>query len=335
MKKLAGLVALILLPLLAGAQEPETLLTPQGVIYTLKSEHPDETAGSEIEATEYLVLTTRRDDKTSSQIIPATLTKGAHTNAAMAFDSESQMLFVFWLRQESYKSELLFASQAADGTWSEATTFGQYYDFRENLRIAVTRKVLGSHGDPTEPGVTVHVVWWEFDSKTKNQAAQYKMLTITNGKVGETANIDLAQFIDNQPADSSLEDLAVLKQPVIVTAAKQDSVLVTFGDFATRRFHQARIFPVRPPKSDGRLRVPVGRREGGFDAPAFTSASEGRMGAVFGDTDRLAFYVPKETSLAYVILKDGQWSESRSIMLDESISRAAALDAIRRLVNDH
>jgi hypothetical protein len=312
------------------------LLTPQGTLYTLEPRTAAATPDIETEATEYLVLTARRDDTAVSQIIPATLTRGVHTSAAMAYDSDSQMLFTFWLRQVTLmQSELLFASLSADGTWSPATAFGQQFDFRENLRIAVTRKIADSETETLVPGVTVHVVWWEFDTKKGHEGAQYAMLAVENGSVAEVTHLSLNAFAASTREDTSVTDLSVIKQALIVASPKQDSVLVTFGDVEMRRFHQVRISPVRPPKSDGRLRVPVGRREGGFDAPAFAVANNARMGAIFGDTDRLAFYVPRDQTISYVVLKDGKWSPSQSILLDDHITRPAALDAIRRLVNDH
>ena len=112
-------------------------------------------------------------------------------------------------------------------------------------------------------------------------------------------------------------------------------VLVVFGDLGTNRISEVRIRPTRPIQSDGRLRVPVGRHEGGFGAPALTSASSSHMDGIYGDNDRLAFYTHGDDRLDYVIMKEGVWSEERSIALDSQITAGAAVDALRRLLSEN
>lgn len=337
MKKLIVLVALLVLPLLASAQDAENLLIPDGTLYTIRQS--DQPLGGRVrsEATAYLVLTTRRGDEVTSAPVPATLTAGVHSNPAMAYDAEAGMLYVFWLRYTGFvESELLFASINSSGMWSQPTAFGQQFDYRENLRIAVTRKVVGEN-DRLQPGVTVHASWWETDTHTGNESAKYAILAIENGHV-EVTTLDLAQFVSTgaqAPGDLTKDEQAVLRYPVLQSSAKQESVLVTFGDTTTRTLHRVRVYPVKPPVANGRIRIPVGRAEGDLGAPKFDKAANSTLNAISGDTDRMAFYVRDGGKLHYVLLRDGAWSSARSITLDEQISASAAVDAIRRLVNEH
>jgi hypothetical protein len=336
MKKLLVLAALLLMPLFAAADDVKTLLAPNGTLYTVEME--EEAATEKTESALRLVLTTRRGSNVTREVVPATYADGAHANATLAYDAHSGILYIFWLHHTgTLQNKLMFASVDAEGIWSEATTFGQPFDYRENLSIAVTRDVVTSEGT-VETGITVHATWWEMDTHDGEESAKYAILALENGKVAEINYLDLGQFITaangaQKPALTT-EELAVLRQPVISLSSKQDSVLVTFGDIERERLHRVRVSAFKPPKSDGRIRIPVGKREGGTGAPRFGAAAHSTMGAVQGDHDRLAFYVRDEQKIHYVLLRGGEWSESREIALDGQLTAADAIDAIRRLVNE-
>lgn len=334
MKKFIVVAALLLFPLFASAQG-ETLLTPDGTLYTIEEQSPAATGTSDSEATVQLLLTTRNGGNITRQIVPATLEPGVNSSAAMAYDAESGMLYIFWLRHTAMlESEMLFTSFDKDGNWAPATAFGQPFDYRENLRVAVTRKVVGAH-DKFEPGITVHATWWETDTHTGKESAQYAILALEPGKV-EVTFLNLGDYLTaGDKVELEKDELSILRQPVLFTSAKQESVLVTFGDLATNRLHRVRVYPVRPPANNGRIRIPVGRSEGGFNAPRFRNASNSTVNAVSGENDNLAFYVKDAAKLHYVLLRDGAWTDARAIALDEQITAPAAIDAIRRLVNEH
>lgn len=327
MKKLLILAALVLFPLIASAKG-DALLTDKGVLYTIDEQSLPHGAVQ-------LLLTTRQGVDINRQVVPATNMPGVHSNAVMAYDSEAGMLYIFWLRYTGLlESELLFTSLSKDGFWSEATAFGTPFDYRENLRIAVTRKVVGNH-DKLEPGITVHATWWETDTHTGIQSAQYAMLAMENGKA-EVTFLNLGEHVPEGGSDAELneDEISALRQPMLFPSARQESVLVTFGDLRTERLHRVRVYPVRPPVSDGRIRIPVGRSEGNIDAPRFRSAANG-MNALQGDDDDMALYVRDGEQLRYVLLREGKWSEERAIALDDQITASAAVDAIRRLVTEH
>lgn len=338
MKKLLVLIALVLLPLFAGAQDADNLLTPDGTFCMIRqADQPID--GMDVDATAYLLLTMRHGDVTRTTPVPATLTEGVHSNPAMAYDAQSGMLYVFWLRYtKMFESELLFSSLDSKGVWSEATAFGQPFDYRENLKIAVTRKVVDEKAK-LQPGITVHATWWETDTHSGSQAAKYAILALENGRVAEVNFLDLGQFVGKREEGQNVpeltdDELAILRYPVLTTTDRQESVLLTFGDMDTLELHRVRVYPVKPPVADGRIRIPVGRAEDKIAAPKFGKAANGSVAAIGGD-ERMAYYSRQGDKLHYVLLRDGAWSESRVIALDEQISAAAAVEAIRRLVNEH
>lgn len=331
MKKLLTIAVLLLLPLFATARETEHVLAKDGTLFSIRTQLASETPEVATDATQYLVLDTRRGGEKTSQIIPATMRKGAHGSAAMTYDAESKTLFVFWLHDTSMlSSELLFASLDSSGNWSEATAFGKPFNVRENLRIAVTRKVHDKAKEKLVPGLSVHAVWWEFDSQRIDGlwSAQYALLAIENGQVAEVNFFDLSSLVEGEKSDQAQASL--LRHPQLFPAANHDGVVVVYGDVTTNRLHKARISPI---KSDGRLRVPVGKREGGFEAPGLDVAANSTVGSIIGD-DGIAYYVRDGNQVRYVVFRDNAWTDAQSIALDSHVTGPAAVDAIRRLLNE-
>ena len=277
------------------------------------------------------MLTERRNDQTTREIVPATMERGKHTNPVLGYDDESGTLFVFWIQHVgAIYNQLFFVTRDKDGHWSEPTEFGNPYNVRENLRVAVTRKVAGADGESTGVGLTLHATWWEFDTRTTHESAQYHMLSIENGKVEASAELDLSQFVDRESLGPADIEASVLKYPMIVSSPRQDSVLVTFGSFETKGFTQVRITPKFT--GEARLRVPGGKRVSGFTAPRVSVNAGSSLEGVFGESSTLALYTAEIGALRYAILKNGQWSETRSIVLDDHVSSVVAVGALKKMV---
>ncbi|MEA2463895.1 MAG: hypothetical protein QOJ98_1642 [Acidobacteriota bacterium] len=333
MRKLLLSLCLLILPLSAAAQDREALLTPDGTFFTVATQLTNADASS---AEAHLVLRSQRGDQVTSEVIPATLERGLHTDADMAYDAESQTLVVFWLNHTSvHSSQLMFACRDANGTWSPAETFGEKFDYHSNLRIAATRKVSDEDGTvSSDTAITVHLVWWENNTEGE-ESAQYAMAVIENGHIEPLRRLDLSSFAATADGDplAADADRSVLKQPLLFPSPQQDSVLVVFGNPEKEELHQVSVRPTRV-VAEGRLRVPVGRHERSNRAPSFRVAGTSRMEGIAGES-RLALYTRDTARLQYVIMKDGAWSEAHSIALDDQITSSAAVDALRRLLNEH
>jgi hypothetical protein len=335
MKKLLFLLALLVLPLTAAAQVSDMLLSSSGALYTISTETPAATDDSQ--ALAQLVLTEQRGDVTVREVVPATTVRGSHRNALLGYDSESGTLFVFWIQHFGFLfNQLLFCTRDQYGNWSEATAFGSPYNYRENLRIAVTRKVTDVTDGSVTPGLVVHATWWEFDAQTGLESPQYRMLPIENGHVvaEEVTDVDLRAFVDLTAVGPEDIDPAVLKYPMLSPSAQQDSVLLVYGSRETRTFTKVRVTPSRGVKADGRLRVPVGKSEGGFRAPNFPVSANSTLEGVFNSDSPAAFYTVDGNSLRYKLLNGGEWSETRAVALDEKITSTAAVNALRKMINE-
>lgn len=335
MKKLLFLLALLVLPLTAAAEVSDMLLSNSGAFYTVSSETPSESDASEASA--HLVLTEHRGDQTVREIVPATTVRGDHRSALLGYDSESDTLFVFWVQHFGFVyNQLLFCTRDSLGQWSDATAFGSPYSFPKNLRIAITRKVVDAEDATAHTALTVHAAWWEFDAELGAESPQYRMLPIQNGRVVDASSLDLNAFVDRTVAGPRDIDRSVLMHPMLSSSPQQDSVLLVFGDTATRTFTKVRITPYRNVKADGRLRVPVGKADGGFKAPSFAVAASSRLEGIFGTETPAAFYTVTDNALRYVLLDgvDGEWSQTRTVALDDKITSNAAVDALRRMITE-
>ena len=339
MKKLIVVIALLFVPLLATAQQLDAVLTRDGTLYTVQfvraEDHPDVIT----ESAAYLKVTARKGDEVKSEIIPSTLQRGGNYSPTVAYDEQSGMLFVFWIHNQGMLSnQLMFTSRTADGVWSDARVFGDgYYDQRKNLRVAVTRKFRDEDED-LHSGVSVHLVWWELNTTTGKGSAKYAMASIAGGHIVDFVSLDLSEFVSPAELPEQKKETAeagsreLLKQPLLFPTPMQDGVVVLFGDLDTATMNQVRITPKKI-AGDGRLRVPGGRREGRFRAPQMDASS--RLEGVFVDSTRLALYTVGEGKLRYVLSNGKDLSEPFSITLDQSLSAASAVDALRRLVNEH
>jgi hypothetical protein len=323
MKKLLLAVALLVLPVVAFADDQrEILLTSDGTLFIAEPTSND-TGEVDSSVAAYIRLTIVRGEETTHSIVPGTLASGLHKNPALAYDNASKTLFVFWQRSASLlHSELLFETMNANAEWGPVAAFGNGRNMRENLRIAVTRKADAptedGKGTVSVPQINVHAVWWETDSWDGQESAQYAMMTVENGAVVETSITQLLEFVDANAAGTRFVTNGVpevFKHPSLFPSTQQDSV--------------------RPSKIVGnaRVHIPVGRSEGSTTAPRFSAASNSRIGTIIGGDDRIALYTSDENNkLRYVLYKDGKWSEARAVQTDAAITRETAINAVRRLI---
>jgi len=339
MKRLLLLFVLLFAVPAAFAQSAgDVLLTDDGILYNVTSEYASDHPDVQTDSTSYLVLTERRPDTAALRIaVPATMTGGANSEPALAYDNESDTLFLFWQYSPTLlASELRFISLDRDGHWSLPNTFETgAYRFRRNLRIALTH--FAGEQDQTSsnisqvPEINVHAAWWE--SSITGERARYAMLTLHRGEVTILVR-DLAAFVNVNKYYTVEENYnrELLRHPAIFESPESDSVSIVFGDMQSNVFHRVSLTPI----GNGRIRVPVGKSDKGFGPPAsFEMTANSRVDAISPHPDRLIYFVEEDGLMRYVVYRNDGWTAERKIRLDDGMTRDMAINAMRGLVGAH
>jgi hypothetical protein len=349
MKRLLLVLVLVLLPSAVFAQsaapDRDVLLTTSGTLFTVESELAD---SSHPEATQYLVLTAKSGQKVTRTIVPESTTEGLHRGPALAYDPDSETLFVFWLRSSSGMSSEVLAASYQNGKWGQAISIDDRpLTSRYNLRIAMTRRVAQTQRDGSVadvPMTLIHAVWWE--SKGNDETPRYAMLPVDRGRISladpKEQIRDLNDFASVAGSAYEMPDdfnLDILRHPSLVNAATLDAVDVIFGDVKTKSFNRTTL---RPIMSDGRLHIPIGaskdaHRPNRFAPPDHFSATwNGRVDAIANGrsgSDRLLFYNVTDGAITYIVYADGKWSSVSSLPLNERLSVDATVTALSRMIN--
>ena len=333
MKRLLILLALCVVPVAASATElldRDVLLTPDGVLYTVGTVRDDSVPAGR--SPYYLTLTVQEGESRSTAPVPASLQGGAHSSPALAYDRDSRTLFLFWQEtQNILSSRLLFAS-LNDGVWSNVSELDSVdWKLRRNLRIAVTRTIEATNerNDRVQvPQVVVHAVWWE--ESGYGEFARYAMLGVDNGIVTSKEFRYLLEFngasIDQTSNVATGTPNEVLRHPAVSTTTTRDSVAVVFGDASANTMHRLRIRPIL----DGRVRIPIGVRGRNMRDMQLNMAAGARAAALIDD-DTVTIYTVSGQRVDYAVYRNGLWSQQRSISLNDEVSAATAIDALRRM----
>jgi hypothetical protein len=340
-KRFLLLLILALAPLTLQAQsDRDMLLTVGGTIFTAETQQSAAYPQLEASSASFIMLTIQHGATRTSAPLPESLTAGTHLSPALAYDEGSKTLFVFWQKQPNAMSSQLLLCSYQDGKWSPPMSIDSAaFHFRENLRIGITSKVdtvSAEDGSSTwQPGLTLHAIWWDLNGL--GESARYAMLTIEKGAVSDVAIRDLRDFVPTSPDDKNFPvDAAlnreILRHPALFEAQDHKSVDVVFADWDLNAFNRVTIKPRTGP--DGRLRVPVGLRDGGQIPPAPFRASSDSIGAISGQGSGsdLLFYFRDGKAMGYLVYKNGSWSSSDSIAIDDKVTSDNVIELLRKMI---
>lgn len=336
---LSLIVAIVPTALLADVADRDVLLTPGGTLYTVESVSND--GSPSIDAARYLNLTIQRGtQRPQTMVVPGSVTPGVHWRPALAYDTDSNALFVFWLKMPNGMSSELVLASYSNGRWQPAVLVDdQSYRLRFNLRIAITRRVAQLQKDGTYtdiPALIVHAVWWE--QSGYDEVARYALISIDKGTPSTpelhalsefTASLPL--FPNEVPATFNNE---ILKHPAFVDNGTQNSVDVIFGDSYLNAFNRVTLKPV----ADVRIHIPIGARPVGPRVAAPTSFSDdwsGRITTIPSPHDASSFllYNTGKDAVNYLMYSGGAWSSVKTLPLSEKFSADAAVAALTKMMS--
>lgn len=317
----------------AVPSEGEVTLTPDGVLYSIEQIDAAE-IGSSIASQTVLRLTMETEESSRSTYVPESLMGGRHQDPTLLFDTESNTLFVFWVRHTSPTSGELMAASFRNDVWTSARLIDAgVMVFQKNLRIAVTR-VARVEGEESSERVTgVHLVWWE--ESGSGEVARYALLQLEQGELRVVDVRDLLDFAADRsrepfevPADA---DRSVLRFPSIQESGSLAGVEVVFGDILTNRFQRIEIIPVR---GDGVLRPPIGVWRGEIPMPvARLEASTNAITAITDPSGRnhMMLWTETQNRILYLSYDGTSWSGVKSIALDR-VNAESAVTAMKKLL---
>ena len=326
---------------LAQVADRDVVVTPGGTVYTLEAKTPP--PDSSMAASETLALTVRNGDDVSQLYVPESMSSGYHFGGALAYDSDSNTLFVIWTHSnDAYSSEVLLASYHGD-TWQPAVSIdNEPYRSRSNLRLGITRRVSQLQTDGTYadvPALLLHAVWWQ--DSGKSEEARYALLTIEKGALTSIEPHSLEEFVaatdDPYNKVDPTFNKELLRHPAVVSSPMQSAVDVIFGDTRSNTIHGVTLRPI----ADSRIHIPVGNTGGGGNGPrprslaappTFNADWKGAI-TVIERADRLVFANAGEISLSYITYANGAWTSVKSIAIDARFPAEAALAAIDKMLS--
>ena len=338
MKRLLILL-LALVPFAAYGDTPDRdiVLTDDGTLYTVESSFAKDVPGLQTNSERVLTLTVQHgSDAPATTVIPATTSGGWHVYPALAYDSTTKTLFVFW--EAAYNTfqntELDFVSYH-DGKFNTAASLDSaHWAARQNLRIAITRSTQQLNDDGTTtsvPETTVHAVWWEDNGGA--EWARYAMITVDNGAASAIHVQDLGEFVNGAgyaPAANSNASRELLRHPSVTETRTHDSVDVLFGDM---NFVTIRRVNIRPTIQGGRLRVPTGRTGNSLPAPSANLMSSTPVDTlVNGDSVAMYYDGQKPNTIDYLMYTSGNWSAVRTLPLSDKLSHDSAVSVLQKLI---
>jgi hypothetical protein len=334
MKRLLLALTLVLAASAAYAQvgDRDVLLTSDGTLYTIDVQSKD-SAGS---ATNYLSLTVQQGKSVTRTAVPETIDNGLNWLPALAFDSDSKTLFVFWLsRPATSLSRYLFVASLHDGKWQPAVAIDNHpsdLSLRSNLRIGITRQLAQVQQDTSTsdvPALLLHCVWWE--DAGRGEEARYALLTVDKG-IATVADIhSLSEFVTpSAPVEVAANFNAdILRHPAVLDGPTPDAIDVVFGDTTTNSFHHTTLRPI----ADGRIHIPIpyhGDRP--FPGPAtFSFDWSGRVTTIAGHDNRIVMASTTSDAVSYIMYAKGAWTTLRSINTDDRLTSDGALAALTRM----
>lgn len=329
-------LAILAAPVLAGVRTDDVLLTREGTLFVAEVLN-EESLPEAAEGHSSLRLRIEENGEPVAALdVPASLTFGHHGLPELAWDDQSETLFLFWVRAPYVTATELLLCSYKDGVFSEPTAVdGGIFRYRDNLRVSVTRYVRDEDGNRTAR-LAVHAVWW--DSDGEGERARYALFDVQNGSATIT---DVRDLIDYAGSNLNPEPLLVgegfdrdlLRHPAIFPNQALDGVEVVFADWETNRLNRIELSPVI---ADSVLKPPIGVWGGDIGGPVMERVSvSSEVTLIAGSKQRgdLVLYTVNDGAIEYLHYDGETWSHTQSLRMNEQLTESIAVQALRRLVH--
>ncbi len=316
--------AVLLLANVVFAEPLQTALTPEGVLYAIRSDGD----------LPVLQVTRRSGTETSVVLVPTTEDEAIETHPRLVFDSTSKSLVVVWHRAGVEGDDIRLATLASDGTWSDPMTIsGCNTARRAGLQVAFTQRAAG--GDGVAQTALLHIAWWKL--RDTEQIPEYALVAFEGGKLVSTdvENLqELAGVVQSGNEAELPEDVPDALHPPLAlarAASNMDEVEVIFGTPGTTALTRVKL---RPKLIEGQARLwkPSRSLAGMLPKAGLTSANSAPVRS-FLSNGRVVLFTPDE-QFRYVVYEDGAWTPTRMIKVDESLTPDEILQHLRKAIDE-
>ncbi|MEA2491393.1 MAG: hypothetical protein QOH21_3185 [Acidobacteriota bacterium] len=310
-------VAVILLVAIAAAAQPlESVLTPNGTLFTLEP----------VAEQNALALIARNGETRQTIVIPATEGEALDSDAHLLYDRVSDTVFVVWRRASAAGDEIVMTSRDTDGAWSDEYVVAQAdgaVSGRAVLRVAMT------HAKDENSGAQLsflHAVWWD---QTSAPVARYALLAFEGAQrlSAYTGNLrDIAGSTRVGASEGLTPDDAF---PLLALTAATDGVDVVFGALDQPTATRVKLIPKQ--KGEARIYTPIGRSGGSMPHPRFAATAYSNAQVMVVGT-RVVIYNAAADNFSFSVYDRGAWGPVRSLRLDASMTAREVEAALRRAV---
>lgn len=306
----------LLLAGMAGAQDVQTVLTPDSTLFTVA-------AGNNV-----LEVTRRNGDTRETRAIPGTEDPAVETHPRLAYDTKNDMLFVVWHRASDDGDAIVLSSLNAKNEWSEPMIVASGAGTRAGLQLVLSQ-VRGT--DFEEPDSTLlNLAWWTLGGTS---TPEFAMVAFENRKHVSTYVDNLIELanIKETEGQTEVEDTGDVVHPPLTMTKTEAGVDVVFGRDYSTALTRLRVEPRRV-GGNARMWRPVGR-SGQSIAPARLVAADSDPVQAFISKGRVVLYTP-DARFRFIVFDNGKWMPIRMIELDESLTSEELVQQLRRTVDE-
>jgi hypothetical protein len=316
----------------AAAPDRDVLITKAGTVFSIVSEASQDGLNTS------LALTIESGDKITHSVLPESVDNGVNSRPTLAYDVESDTLFVVWMRMPNDATSELLVAAYHDDQWQPALIIdGKRPAQLYNLNVGITHHVQQVQRDDAiidVPALILHAVWWE--AGAGRDGARYAVMGVKNGAISEADVHDMSEFLGSR--DTSVEEPKTghngdfLRHVALLSGPTPDAVDVLFGDQKTNSFYRTTLRPI----AHVRIRIPVGARPGtpiagpkkalGVDWTGRTST------LVSPDGNTIIFVNATDKKLSYVKYAGGDWSSVQQVTLSQRVTAEAAIGALAKML---
>jgi len=342
----AAFAALPMLAIAADENTPtvqeQSLLTPDGTLYVLRTGRAVDLGVEGVQPGSFLLecTTLAQDGTLTSQVLPGSVSAQEKHGLQIGFDEQTGTLLTVWTEDVSAFSHIR-VGVLHNGTWTNSpllTKQGIAKAYNPKMQITHQQVTYLDDHDHTisKTSSILSVVWWE-----EGDGLQARMATLFLDESGfdpaDLAIYDVPALTGGQAAtDYNDVPSGAYLYPSLQPDGLDGAVLVSYADLHA---NVERVLRISFPDDQGRPTDPgslkwqrrhipiVGVRGDGPIPLKFPDMKDKNLeiGTTIGAGYRPTLYWRADNSLKYTRLEGGDWSDIRSIAINETTTYEKAL----------